>query len=331
MDNKKVGKFIAQLRGEYGYSQKELAERLNVTDKAVSKWETGRGMPEVSLLVPIADELGVSVTELLEGKRLDRNETNGKTVEMIKSGKKRIVLSVLITAVLILISLSVFPIYHYFSSVTIDDKAAVENLANDTLDTKQLRVVKSQSKAEYYVYLVKNPYNAFVITFKQDDIFKSRMNYCGLSPCENGDLGLYSFGERGNNVNIFSGYNVKYPRYTFSYKGVKYICPVDIRDGYVLDIFIDNSDTYTNPTDFELLYGMSMYTQSSDGYWSENNQKYKYKVELTGTLPNAKRESTYIVLTNNEHLTFEDVSKCFYSSNSDDFLDPSETVIVEVQ
>lgn len=69
MDAAKTGAFIAGLRGELGLTQKQLADRIGVTDKAVSKWERGRGFPDVAILEILAKELGVSVTELMSGKR----------------------------------------------------------------------------------------------------------------------------------------------------------------------------------------------------------------------------------------------------------------------
>ena len=63
--------FLCQERKAKGYTQKKLAEKLFVSDKAVSKWECGLSMPDISLLMPLADILGVSVTELLEARRLD--------------------------------------------------------------------------------------------------------------------------------------------------------------------------------------------------------------------------------------------------------------------
>lgn len=63
------GQFLNQLRREKGWTQKDLAERLYVSDKAVSKWERGLSLPDVALLLPLAGALGVSVTELLEGRR----------------------------------------------------------------------------------------------------------------------------------------------------------------------------------------------------------------------------------------------------------------------
>ena len=67
MDNIRFGSFVAQLRKERGLTQKELAQRLHVTDKAVSKWETGRGFPDLKLLEPLAQTLEVSLVELLQG------------------------------------------------------------------------------------------------------------------------------------------------------------------------------------------------------------------------------------------------------------------------
>lgn len=65
------GAFIAQMRKEKGLTQKELAEKLFISDKAVSKWERGLSLPDVSLLQPLAEELSVTVTELLKGRRIE--------------------------------------------------------------------------------------------------------------------------------------------------------------------------------------------------------------------------------------------------------------------
>ena len=71
MDKTSFGKFLAEQRKSKGYTQKMLAEKLYVSDKAVSKWERGLSMPDISLLVPLSEILEVSVTELLEGRKLD--------------------------------------------------------------------------------------------------------------------------------------------------------------------------------------------------------------------------------------------------------------------
>lgn len=68
MDLQKTGAFIAQCRKEKNLTQKELADLLGVTDKAVSRWETGKGFPDSSLMQPLAMTLGISVTELVNGE-----------------------------------------------------------------------------------------------------------------------------------------------------------------------------------------------------------------------------------------------------------------------
>ena len=67
MDAYVTGAIIRQLREEKGMTQAELAEKLSVSDKAVSRWETGRGYPDITLIEPLASALGVSVSELLAG------------------------------------------------------------------------------------------------------------------------------------------------------------------------------------------------------------------------------------------------------------------------
>ena len=64
------GAFLSQLRKENGMTQRDLAERLFVSDKAVSKWERGLSLPDVTLLQPLADLMGVTISELLRGERI---------------------------------------------------------------------------------------------------------------------------------------------------------------------------------------------------------------------------------------------------------------------
>lgn len=82
IDKQRFGAFIASLRKEKGYTQKELAQRLFISDKAVSKWETAASIPDTALLIPLADMLGVSVTELLMCERIkDSNTLDAGQVE----------------------------------------------------------------------------------------------------------------------------------------------------------------------------------------------------------------------------------------------------------
>lgn len=118
MNQEKIGKFIAELRKEKSMTQNELADKLGVTDRAISKWENGRGMPDLSLLMPLCKILDISINELLCGEKLDREEYQEKfeeniintidyTDKKIKSAKKgfTVVLTGVILVFVILITL----------------------------------------------------------------------------------------------------------------------------------------------------------------------------------------------------------------------------------
>lgn len=87
MDAKALGAFVAELRKEHKMTQAELAARLNVTDKAVSRWERGLGFPDINTLEPLADVLGVSLAELMKCQRLSEESVNLKeATTMVESG-----------------------------------------------------------------------------------------------------------------------------------------------------------------------------------------------------------------------------------------------------
>ena len=79
MDVKKFGTFIATLRKENNMTQVELAQKLQVTDKAVSKWERGLGFPDINTIEPLADALGVSVLEIMRSERIAETEITQDT------------------------------------------------------------------------------------------------------------------------------------------------------------------------------------------------------------------------------------------------------------
>lgn len=83
LDKQKFGAFLAERRKALGLTQRQLAERLFVSNKAVSKWERGISIPDVSLLIPLAEALGVTVTELLEGQRLEAPAQERDQVERL--------------------------------------------------------------------------------------------------------------------------------------------------------------------------------------------------------------------------------------------------------
>ena len=83
MNQDKIGKFILMLRKKNNMTQQELADKIGVTDRAISKWENGRGMPDLSLMKPLCDELGITINELISGEVLDKKEYRDKVDENI--------------------------------------------------------------------------------------------------------------------------------------------------------------------------------------------------------------------------------------------------------
>ena len=115
MDTNATGRFIAELRKQKGYTQKELAEKLMVTDKAISRWETGKWLPDTSLLKPLGDALGVSVSELLSGRIIEeadmKDQTDKIILESLNYSKRMLVSTISVVLFLIGIALIISPLF----------------------------------------------------------------------------------------------------------------------------------------------------------------------------------------------------------------------------
>lgn len=84
MDNVKTGLLIAQIRKDKGYTQKELAEIINVSNATVSKWETGKGFPDISLLESLANSLDIKVSDIIAGEIIDdTNSTENIVTDIV--------------------------------------------------------------------------------------------------------------------------------------------------------------------------------------------------------------------------------------------------------
>ena len=81
MNQIKIGKFIAECRKKNNLTQMELAEKLNITDRAISKWENGKAMPDSSIMIDLCNELKISVNELLSGGMIEMNNYDKRAEE----------------------------------------------------------------------------------------------------------------------------------------------------------------------------------------------------------------------------------------------------------
>ena len=83
MDQLKIGKFIAECRKQKNLTQMQLAEKLGITDKAISKWERSIAMPDTSIMLELCDILGISVNELLSGEKISMENNNQKNEQLL--------------------------------------------------------------------------------------------------------------------------------------------------------------------------------------------------------------------------------------------------------
>ncbi len=100
MNQTEIGKFIAKCRKKKKLTQAQLAEKLNITDRAVSKWETGKSMPDSSIMLELCGILGITVNELLSGKELGMESYEKKTDE--NNIAKNVIVSILFSVILLI-------------------------------------------------------------------------------------------------------------------------------------------------------------------------------------------------------------------------------------
>ena len=121
MDMVKIGKFLKELRNEKGFTQETLSEKVGVTNKTVSRWETGTYMPPVECLVLLSDIYGVSINEIVAGQRLSETEFTNAAEENLsealllseniyKQREKKLMLVMLISTVIAIILIFLIPI-----------------------------------------------------------------------------------------------------------------------------------------------------------------------------------------------------------------------------
>ncbi len=83
MDQIKIGKFIAECRKKANLTQMQLAEKLNITDRAVSKWERGKALPDSSIMLELCGVLGITVNDLLSGEEINMENNNQKNEQLL--------------------------------------------------------------------------------------------------------------------------------------------------------------------------------------------------------------------------------------------------------
>ena len=109
MDLDKIGKFIKYLRVKKGLSQEELASKINVTNKAISRWECGNGLPGTSILEPLSKELDISISALLDGQC-----TNNVVEKSIIKSKKYLIFLIILIILILILMMTIYYCYNNF-------------------------------------------------------------------------------------------------------------------------------------------------------------------------------------------------------------------------
>lgn len=156
MEQRKIGKFIAKSRKAQGLTQRQLADRLSISDKTVSKWECGKGLPEVSMMMPLCEILNMTVNDLLSGEKVSdadyRKKAEDNMMDLIKENeenKKQMVLSV-ICGVITVIAVCSLAIIASYINMPVIARIAVIGLALITAAAGVGAAAVLEVKAGYY-------------------------------------------------------------------------------------------------------------------------------------------------------------------------------------
>ena len=126
MDLDKIGKFIKYLRAKKGLSQEELASKINVTNKAISRWKCGNGLPGTSLLEPLSKELDISISALLDGQC-----TNNVVEKSIIKSKKYLIFLIILIILILILMMTIYYCYNNFYYTYLNNSNIYQLLIRD--------------------------------------------------------------------------------------------------------------------------------------------------------------------------------------------------------
>lgn len=143
MNQIKIGKFIAECRKNSNLTQMQLAEKLNITDRAISKWENGKAMPDSSIMLDLCKELKISVNELLSGEMIDMKNYNKIAEENLfklnesNEKKKKIILKSAIVIGLLIFIIIVIQLYSYTKQIS---KSNLNNVLEQAQQNQEIYI-----------------------------------------------------------------------------------------------------------------------------------------------------------------------------------------------
>ena len=215
MNLEKISNLIKTKRKEKNLTQHELAEKLNVTEKAISRWETGRGTPDISLLIPLSKELGLSTNELLNGE-----ENIEEIVNYIDNNKKvknktPLIISVIIYGITLILYLSYLKVEYGMSKLQISYKGelvfntifiiliAVSNKILGTYYVDKIEEKNKIKKTTYIIALIIYTIMIFNLTLFTRKIGEIRYNLIPLKTISDYIINIKKYNLREIIINIF--------------------------------------------------------------------------------------------------------------------------------
>lgn len=215
MNIEKISNLIKTKRKEKNLTQQELAEKLNVTEKAISRWETGRGTPDISLLIPLSKELGLSTNELLNGE-----ENIEKIVNYIDNNKKQknktpLIISLIIYGITLILYLSYLKVEYGISKLQISYKGELVfntifiiliAVSNKILGTYYVDKIEEKNKIKtttYIIALIIYTIMIFNLTLFTRKIGEIRYNLIPLKTISDYIINIKKYNLREISINIF--------------------------------------------------------------------------------------------------------------------------------
>lgn len=263
MDNKKIGLFIASLRKDANLTQKELADKLFITDRAVSKWERGLSLPDISLLNDLSSILGVSVIEILKGERIKNTINNEEVIHSLKYAKvsfkekvNNIFNIVSITIIVVIMSILLFnniKIYliqgsKYYSNVWYDNANVINNVEESINLIKNNSGKYSEEEYEHILLFVEDIINITNIDSDKEMFNKEFYKYNDFENVNEKYLTIHSSLDIMGIKNIIKKYGdvVDIDSYFDSYYGSLRNIKLFISNSYKYNYVFDNEYSYGN-------------------------------------------------------------------------------------
>lgn len=231
MDAIKTGIFISELRKEKNLTQKQLADLLFVSDKAVSRWETGKGFPELSIMEDLADALGVSVAEILKAQRFENDisckeviDLADESLSMYKNVFKKQRINFFLSGFLFGLIILIIAITHLNSPIIFDYHKDIIKI--ETINNNRIIAILDKEVAGYDIDTVADEKSVFINCYKSRwyELFGNKkekivslgnsddIDFVYYYPGQDGDTLIYSSGNNNNHGGVKS-----LPRLIYNY------------------------------------------------------------------------------------------------------------------